>query len=218
MMKTTLLLTALLCTTAIWAQTKSALQQDPSGWVDLLPQQDFKGWKRVGIPPTEPLSAETQWRVDSATKTLICSGKGGHEWLLSDRELSNFILHVEWRFTPLPGTPRYNSGIGVRLSRYGEIWHQAQTGESGAFLFGRTIVDGGLKFVNLREKMTQNRVKPAGEWNTFEVRAEAGTIALWVNGAKVSRFTGCGMLKGHVGFEAEGFEITFRNIKLKELP
>ena len=79
-------------------------------------------------------------------------------------------------------------------------------------------MDGGLKFVNLREKMTQNRVKPAGEWNTFEVRAEAGTIALWVNGAEVSRFTGCVMLKGHVGFEAEGFEITFRNIKLKELP
>lgn len=218
-MKTTLLLTILLCTSPIWAQTTSALEQDPSGWVDLLPQQDLKGWTRVPIPPTKPLSAETQWRVDSAAKTLICNGKGGHEWLRSDAEFSNFILHVEWRFTPLPGTPPYNSGIGLRLSRYGEIWHQAQTGPSGAYLFGRTVLEGGLRFVNLNKKMTENRVKPAGEWNTFEIRAEAGgTIALWVNGAEVNRWTGSGILKGHIGFEAEGFAITFRNIKLKELP
>jgi 3-keto-disaccharide hydrolase len=217
-MKTTLLLMVVLCASPIWAQTRSALEQDPDGWVDMLPQEDLKGWKRVSIPPTLPLSEEMQWRVDAATKTLICSGKGGHEWLMGEEDLSNFILHVEWKFAPLPGEPKYNSGVGIRLSPLGEIWHQAQTGQGGAFLFGRTVMDGGLAFKNLRKEMSENRVKPVGEWNTFEVRAEGGTLALWVNGAEVNRWTGIGILKGRLGFEGEGYGITFRNIKLKKLP
>ncbi|MCP5115030.1 MAG: DUF1080 domain-containing protein [bacterium] len=217
-MRTTWLLTILLCASPIWAQTKSALKQDPGGWVDVMPPPDFEGWTRIPVPPTAPLSENTQWRVDTAAKTLICSGKGGHDYIRTDREFANFILHAEWRFTPLPGEPRYNSGVGIRLSRYLEVWHQAQTGQAGAYLFGRTIADGSLKFVNLRKQMAENRVKPVGEWNVFEVRAEGETITLWVNGAEVNRWTGVGMLKGHIGFEAEGFEITFRNLKLKELP
>ena len=55
-------------------------------------------------------------------------GDGGHEWLRYRQELGDFVLTVDWRFTPRPEEKRYNSGIGVRLSKIGEVWYQAQTG------------------------------------------------------------------------------------------
>ena len=155
----------------------------------------------------------------AAKHALICAGDGQHEWLRKDQEFGDFILQVEWRFTPKEDAnyKRYNSGIGVRLSKYGELWYQAQTGLSGGYLFGDNIVDGAIKRFNLMKQMKENRVKPAGEWNTYEVRAEGDKLTLSVNGAVVSELAGCALRKGYVGLEAEGHEITFRAVKLKPL-
>ena len=43
------------------------------------------------------------------------------------------------------------------------------------------------------------RVKPAGEWNTFEVTARGKTLTLWVNGAVTCQFEDCGAEKGRLG-------------------
>ena len=107
---------------------------------------------------------------------LLCEGdKSGHEMLRHNTELGDHVLHVEWRFVKLEGEPAYNSGIYVRTSADGAIWHQAQTGPTGGFLFGNTLVNGAPQRVNLRDAMTENRVKPAGEWNTYEITAKGPT-------------------------------------------
>jgi len=84
-------------------------------------------------------------------------------------------------------------------------------------LFGNTLVKGVPQRVNLREKMSENRVKPAGEWNTYEIRALGRQISLWVNGAVTNEFTDCEVPRGYVGLEAEGYRVEFRNIQLKRL-
>jgi hypothetical protein len=190
----------------------------PAESIDLLPDEALHGWTRIPIPPVDGLKPKMQWRVDAAQHALICSGDGGHEWLRSDREVGDFIFQVDWRFTPRqPGEKGYNSGVGVRLSKYGEIWYQAQTGLGGGYLFGNNMVDGVLKSFNLRNEMKENRVKPAGEWNHYEIRAQGDRVTLSVNGAVVNEFSGCGLRRGYVGLEAEGYEITFRNLKLTPL-
>jgi hypothetical protein len=196
----------------------AAASTAPPETIDLLPPDDFKGWTRISIPPVDGLKQKMQWRVDSAQHALVCTGDGGHEWLRSDREYGDFILQADWRFTPRgPDERRYNSGIGVRISKYGEIWYQAQTGLSGAYLFGNNLIDGVLKSFNLSKQMTENRVKPAGEWNHYDVTARGDKLTLTVNGAVVSEMAGCGLRRGSVAFEAEGYEITFKNIKLQVL-
>jgi len=46
---------------------------------------------------------------------------------------------VDWRFTPRgEAETRYNSGVGARLSQFGEIYYQAQTSLGGGYLFGIT--------------------------------------------------------------------------------
>jgi len=210
-----MLAVALICP----AQQTSALESDPAGWTDILPGASLKGWTRLPMPPTNPPLAQSQWRVDPASRTLICEGNLGNEWLRYDRELSDAIFHVEWRFTKLPEeNARYNSGVYMRNSADGAIWHQAQAGAaSGGFLFGNTLVNGERKRVNLRDAATPSRVKPAGEWNTYELSARGKTITLWVNGAVTSVFGECELPRGHIGLEAEGYRIEFRNLKLKEL-
>jgi hypothetical protein len=183
---------------------------------DILPGADLKGWTRIPIPPTDGLKPNLQWRVEPEQGAVVCAGTGQHEWLRYDVPVTDFVFEVDWRFTP-KGDVKYNSGIGVRLSQYGEIWAQAQTGPTGGYLFGQNLVEGALERFNLLKQMKENRVKPAGEWNHYEIRAQGDRISLYVNGAMVSEIAGYALRKGYVGLEAEGHEITFRNLKLRPL-
>jgi|SRR5689334_24247463 len=184
---------------------------------DILPDESLKGWTRIPIPPIDGLKLKMQWRVDTAQHALICSGDGGHEWLRYDRELGDYVLQVDFRYTPLaPEEKRYNSGIGVRLSKYGELWVQAQAGLTG-YLFGTNFTDGTIKSFNLSKEAKVNRVKPAGEWNHYEVRVQGDRVSLSINGELVNEISGIGLRRGYIALEAEGYEITFRNLKLQLL-
>ena len=57
-------------------------------------------------------------------------------------------------------------------------------------------------------------LKPKLQW-----RADAAehTLTLNVNGAVVSEIAGIALRRGYIGLEAEGYEITFKNLKLQPL-
>jgi hypothetical protein len=198
----------------------SALEKDPKGWVDMLATAgpDLEGWVREPLPAGKDLSPESQWSLDRKTGYLVCEGNKGHEWLRLDQVLTDYIAHVEWRFTPVPGKKGYNSGVFVRSSSDAKMWHQAQCGDaSGGFLFGETLVNYDLKSFNLQKDMKEQRVKPAGEWNTYEITCKGRQLSLWVNGVQTISWRGCGVPRGYFGLEAEGWRIEFRNVKVKIL-
>ena len=199
--------------------TKSALESDPQGWGDILPPASLDGWSRVPVPPKGALGRD-QWHVDADRKVLVCDGDGGHDMLLYKKPLGDAIFHFEFCYTKIEGKKGYNSGAYVRNSPDGAIWHQAQFGDAqDGFLFGVSpTAEGKPKFFNLKDKVKDGRVKPAGEWNTLEVTAQGKTITLWVNGAVTCQFGNCGQPEGLVGLEGEGYRVEFRNLKVKELP
>ncbi len=198
-------------------ESKSALESDPKGWLNLLPGKDLKGWKRVPIPPGGKLSKRDPWSVDPATGHLICDGVGIHEMLLSDNELSDGIFHVAWRFKKLEDKKGYNSGVYVRNSGDGKIWHQAQVGSKNVgFLFGDTPVDGKLKRFRAAGKGPQ-RGKEAGEWHTYEITCKGKTISLWINGATTAVWEECHVPAGYLGLEAEGYWIEFKDLKWRDM-
>ncbi len=199
-------------------ETPPALQSNPGGWADITPASDLNGWTVLTMPAGGAAHQPSQWKVDSQSGTLVCDGSGGHEWLRYGRELKDFILHVEWRFVPVEGGKGYNSGVFIRNSGDAKVWHQAQVGSaSGGFLFGDTLVNGEVKRVNLRASSISDRVKPAGEWNTYEITCQGSRLSLWTNGTVTSEIPDCAVLHGYIGLEAEGYRIEFRNLKLKEL-
>jgi hypothetical protein len=197
----------------------SALESDPSGWVDVMPSAELKGWSRVPVPPGAPLG-RPQWHVEESGKVLTCDGGGGHDMLLCDREFGDAVFHLEFRYTKIEGVTGYNSGAYVRNSKDGALWHQAQIGDgNGGYLFGETPgPDGKKKSFTTVKEVVDGRVHPAGEWNTLEITARGRSLSLWVNGAVTCQYGDCGHPRGLVGVEGEGYRIEFRNLKVKELP
>jgi hypothetical protein len=207
---------ASLCFAADPPETKSALETDPTGWLDLLQDKELKDWRRVAIPPGSKLATRNPWSVSGDGKLLVCDGVGLHEMLLYNKEFTDGIFHVEWRFKKVEGKKGYNSGVYVRNSADGKIWHQAQVGSGNVgYLFGDSPADGTLKRFRAENKVPQ-RGKEAGEWNTYEVTCKGKTLTLWINGAVTATWDRCEVPKGYVGLEAEGWVIEFRNLKFKE--
>jgi len=193
------------------------LHSDPSGWADLTPRETFQGWARVTIPSDKPLDPVSQWKLDKVHGTIVCEGNHGHEWLRYDRELDNFLLHVEWRFEKREGLTGYNSGVFVRNNLDGSVWHQAQVG-ARAYIFGQTLQHGKVSAMIQTPPPPVNPLHPIGEWNTYEIRCQGPKITLWVNGELTAEFAVPEVPKGYWGLEAEGYRIEFRNLKLKTLP
>jgi hypothetical protein len=208
---------SLLCWSWQWnaaAETKSALEAGAAGWIDLQPASDLSGWTRVPIPPTNSLG-RAQWHVGRAG-VLVCDGDGGHDMLRFAEELTNGVFHVEFCYTPVTGTNRnYNSGVFIRNSADGTIWHQAQLTMNGGYLFGNAPVHGvSQRFKTLP---TEARMKPAGEWNIIEVTARGKVLTVWLNGAETCVYDQCAVPKGFIALEGEGYRIEFRNLKYKRL-
>jgi hypothetical protein len=189
----------------------------PAQTVNLFPPDYQAQWTRVAIPSTHPVSQIAQWHIDPVRRTILCDGDGGHEWLRFNHEFRHFTFHVKWRFTKLPGNPSYNSGVFFLNSEDGAIWHQAQTSPDGGYLFGLTPVDGEPQRFNEQKNMTENRVKPAGRWNVYDIRCTAGTCTLAVNGVVVNTIHP-GVETGYIGLESEGYQIQFKDLKVQQLP
>ncbi len=183
---------------------------------NLVTERSSSEWTRIAIPPTHPVSDIAQWHIDPVAKTIVCDGNGGHEWLRFNQEFSDFKFHVEWRFTKVDGNPHYNSGVFFRNDTDGTIWHQAQTTLEGGYLFGETLIAGKKISFNESKEMTENRVKPAGEWNVYDIECRKDVCTLAVNGAVVNTLH-TDVEKGYVGLESEGSRIEFRNVVIEEL-
>jgi hypothetical protein len=204
---------SLLCLTATATALPSAAQT-----INLFPADSESQWTRISIPPDHPPTNVPQWHIDAKKHVIVCDGNGGHDWLRFNREIGNFTFHVKWRFTPVTsGTPKYNSGVFFRNNEDGAIWHQAQTGAGGGYIFGVTPIDGKPQRFTLQKEMKENRVKPAGQWNVYDIRCVGDTCTLAVNGMIVNTVK-LSVEKGYVGLESEGYQITFKDLKLKQLP
>jgi hypothetical protein len=207
-----------MCVTMVTAPAgetaRSSLQSDPNGWVDLL-GDGIKDWKRVPIPAGGRLNDKNCWQYDAKTGTLNCDGVGIHEMLLYNQPFKDGIFHAEWRFTKLEGKAGYNSGVYARNSTDGKIWHQAQVGSLNVgHLFGDSPLEG--KTQRFRTKAVgEQRGKPAGEWNVYEITCAGPKLTLWINGAVTTVWDACPVAEGHIGLEAEGYFIEFKNLKFR---
>ena len=195
-------------------------ERDPQGWTDLLAKAGPKleGWVR-GPLPARPSSVPSRSGLSTrrpdiwfARGTAAMSGFAGTRSWATSSTTSNGDSRR------LPGKKGYNSGIYARNSADARIYHQAQTGDgSGGYLFGTTENKGAPKRFNLSKQQPASRVKPAGEWNTFEITCRGPEMALWVNGGVANQWHDCEVKRGYVGLEAEGWRIEFRNVKIKSL-
>jgi hypothetical protein len=138
---------------------------DDGSWRESKPIQLFNGKNTAGwksLTPNKPLG----WTVEGG----ILKSTGGASNLETVQKFWNYKLHVEFRLGK--GS---NSGIGLRaryevqiIDDYGK---PANTHGNGA-LYSRILP-------------TENASKPAGEWQTYDIRLVGREVTVTLNGKTV---------------------------------
>lgn len=178
---------------------------DLTGWVVEGVHSYPKGDKRIPI-----------WEAKDGM--ILCSG-WGFGFLRYDTELSDFRFSMEYRIAK-----KGNSGVGIR----GNPFTGAKaTRPSFAGYEIQILDDAGLppnehssgslyRYV----PPTSNPVKPAGEWNSFEVECRGPRIRVAINGKTVQDVDQSTIeaikdkpLHGYLSLQNHGHKIEFRDLE-----
>lgn len=170
--------------------------------IELVNHKDLSNWH--GLVPGVSLG----WKAEGG----MLKGNGAATDLVSNDKFWNFKLHVEYR-TP----PHSNSGIGLR-GRYEvqilEDYGRPVDRHSNAALYSRIIP-------------VKNVTKPAGEWQTYDIRLVGRHVIVTLNGETVTKGTIDGLtamagdpdegLPGPLMLQGDHGPVEFRSIVLTPL-
>ena len=200
----------------VFSFASSGFSQDSDSFSPLFNGKNLDGWTVVNC-------ATDAWTVKN--NTIVCSGFP-MGFLRSNKQYENFILQYEWCVNDNFG----NSGLfvyadalpscGVPFPRSIEIQMNNQSGGEIFPIHGAKMVPYKPHPQNwMRSIPFENRLKPAGEWNTFRLESKNGSLVLTVNGKTTNYAHYCNPRMGYICLESEaGKEVFFRNIKIRELP
>ncbi|MEE9602719.1 MAG: DUF1080 domain-containing protein [Thermoguttaceae bacterium] len=192
------------------------------GFVDIFNGKDLSGWATDGKKTyKEGAEKKPVWTVKDGI--IKCAGKNPLGFLRYDKQLSDFILRIEYRMSP-----KCNSGLGIR----GTVFTGPRaTRPSMAGYELQVLDDSGRKptprssgslYRYVAPKV--NASKPAGEWNTVEIDCRGPKIHITMNGQTLHDVDQSKIeaiknkpLSGYFSVQNHGRVIEFRNVRLKEL-
>jgi len=178
------------------------------GFVSLFNGVDLKGW----VGNTDGYKA--------ADGVLICQlkkSKGAK--IYTAKEYADFIFQFEFKLTP-----GANNGVGIRAPLTGNPSKNAfeiQILDDSAKKYAKIKPSQFHGSIYKRAAAKRGHLKPVGQWNKQEIRAEKNLITVILNGvrivdrADVARYKKPS--KGHICFLGHGSQVEFRNIRIKDL-
>jgi hypothetical protein len=214
-------------------------REKKEGWVLLFNGTDFTGWRQCN--GTE---MPKNWTIeDAAMKVFTAPGKkpgsgSDGDIVYSVKKFRNFELSVDWKASKMgnsgifynirevPGKPIYYAAPEVQILDNIDATDNKIDSHLAGSLYDMLPAD-------------PKTVRPAGEWNTIVIRVKDGRVTHTQNGMKVVEYTlwtpewdamvqkskfktfpgfAEGISKeGYIGLQDHGYDIWFRNIKIREL-
>lgn len=171
------------------------------GFVSLFNGKDFAGWQFDGGDYALPEKLPDNWKVEDGVIKLSGGGKPhcGTQW-----DYEDFDVRFEWRAM----RDKYNSGFYIRSGRkVGANQINLAKGGEGGFIGGK--IKGAKTVPELQNKPM--------EWNDWRVLAVGDKVTFWCNGKLAWEGTELAQKRGHIGLQAEGAPIEFRNLRIKEI-
>ena len=178
------------------------------GFVSLFNGVDLKGW----VGNTDGYKA-----TDGVLVCLAGKSKGGK--IYTAKEYADFIFQFDFKLTS-----GANNGVGIRAPL---------TGNPSKNAFEIQILDNSAKkyakikptqfhgSIYKRAAAKRGHLKPVGQWNRQEIRAEKNLITVILNGVKIVDRVDVARYKkpskGHICFLGHGSQVEFRNIRIKDL-
>jgi len=177
-------------------------------FVPLFNGTNLKGW----VGQIEGYQAKT-----GVLMALPRKSKGAK--IYTAKEYADFIFQFEFKLTP-----GANNGVGIRAPL---------TGNPSKNAFEIQILDDSAKryakikptqfhgSIYKRAAAKRDHLKPVGQWNRQEIRAEKNLITVILNGVKIVDRADVARYKkpskGHICFLGHGSQVEFRNIRIKDL-
>ncbi|MDA1105548.1 MAG: DUF1080 domain-containing protein [Planctomycetota bacterium] len=205
-------------------------------WDNMFNGTNLDSWTPVAVSPTT-FTAGFDDSTTPPTAVIKCTGHPTGI-MRTDRMYRNFVFEMDFSHRD----PKSNAGLfiwsdaicsrGVPFSRSIEV--QVMDGTESRMADGRLrYTSQGDIFSIHGAKMTpdrphpegwarclpsEDRMKPAPEWNHYRVICVDGIIKLEINGKEVSGGYNCSPREGYICLESEGGAIWFKNLRVLTLP
>ena len=209
------------------AQPEAHAAEPDTTWRALFDGESTAGWRGYQMAGTPG-----GWQVVDGALTRV--GSGGD--IITEDQFANFELELEWNVSP-----GGNSGIFFRVTETAgntyETGPEMQVLDDAEHANGQSpLTSAGANFG--LNAVTDQVVKPPGEWNSVRMVADGAHVEHWLNGEKVveyelwssdwesrvsnSKFAewpGYGRAtRGHIALQDHGDWVAYRNIRIRELP
>ena len=200
---------------AVTALSCNASEKDGDGFVQMFNGKDLAGWQTTG-----------NWLVKDGNIITLEPRKGEWGWqrfgdyLTTTRKYKDFVIDLEVKFNK-----NGNSGVFLRI---GDLANHVESG------FEVQIIDthgkpqeelthhdaGG---VIRTQPPSKNMIKPAGEWNHYNITVNGNQLTVILNGETINviNLAESAMkdrpAEGYISFQDEGKPVWYRNVRIKEL-
>lgn len=193
----------------------NAAESTESGFAPLGNGKDMSAFVLVGAP------AET-WSVEG--HVIRCLGKP-NGYFATPRSYRDFVLRCDFRYArpiDLAEDAAFggNSGFLMYLTGEPKIWPRCVEVQGMNKELGKIFAIGGAPAVKAvdQPEVRKQALRPVGEWNQVEITSRDGALTAKLNGVVVCTAEPGELREGPIGFQSEGAEIFFRNLRIKELP
>lgn len=181
----------------------------------------------MAFSETEATQLEDVWTI--TPESIVCKG-APRGYLRTEQDFTDFVLQFDWRW---PQDRPGKGGVLLRMTGSDKIWPKSLEAQINAGDAGDFWGLGGFRLAGPAERMktlespqlgtlvnlkkTEPGERAAGQWNHYEVIARGGQVTLKVNGKEVNKTSSCDVVPGKICLTAEGTEIHFRNVKIRDL-
>ena len=188
-------------------------EEKEEGFKPLGNGKDMSNFKLVGTP-------ESTWKVDG--DVVKCSGNP-NGYFATTKSYKNFVLRFDFKYARPAGLDEDskfggNSGYLIYITGEHKVWPKSIEVQGLNRDAGKIFAISGYPNVKTKDdpEARKKALKPVGEWNSLEIVSKDGSLTAVLNGTKVCESEAGEFKEGPIGFQSEGAEIHFRNLRIKE--
>ncbi|MCR4412009.1 MAG: DUF1080 domain-containing protein [Thermoguttaceae bacterium] len=211
--------TALLAALLVTPSPLYAQQGGQNGWITLFNGKDLDGWTfHLG---KDGGANDGTFVVKDGL--LICTGKPAG-YMATAKSYRNYTLEFEFAFKRPEGLKsdaefRGNSGCLIHVGQPNAlgVWPRSIEVQGAHRQLGVILpIPRNLKCtLTFNAEASEKARKPVGQFNKFEIDVHGGDMTIKLNGVVVSTVRDCELTEGPIGFQSEGAETHWRNIRIR---
>jgi hypothetical protein len=204
---------------------RSASNTQPGPWIDLQRPDAWRLYNADTLP--------SGWQFDATTGELTRRGRGD---IITRQQFGSFEFEIDWKVGP-----RGNSGVFYWVTEVTRVIYEnspeMQILDNTGHGDGRNALTSAGANYALNAPI-RDVTRPVGEWNSARIVARGDTVEHWLNGVKLltyvagspewtqlvaaSKFNAWAHYgkarRGHIGLQDHGDVVSFRRMRIRELP